>query len=151
MPTGIETSPELVAEFRAHYLYSGNASESAKKVGLPDRTGRDIARELIDDPSFAEDRRRLRASALEELTAMRLRVARRSLKRFEAKAPEPLRNANGEIPVPDRRADFGRLVLEAEKNAHALAKIGTGDEPSKGGVTRVEVVFTDGDAGNAAD
>jgi phage terminase small subunit len=130
MPTGIETSPETIAEFRAHYLYSGNASESARAVGLPDRTGRDIAARLAEDTSFAADRRRLRDTALDELVAMRMRVARVALERFEAPAPAPLVGANGEIPQMDRRPDFGKLVMDAEKNAQALAKI-ENPEPDK--------------------
>lgn len=144
MPAGVETSPEVVAEFRAHYLYSGNAAESARKVGIPERTGRDLAATLVDDPSFAADRRKLRATALEELTAMRMRVARKALSRFEAKAPEPILTATGAIPQQDKRPEFGRLVLDAEKNAQALAKVESGGGEGGEKPTRIEVVFTDG-------
>jgi phage terminase small subunit len=139
MPTGVDTSPEQVAEFRAHYLYSGNASESARKVGIPERTGRDLAQSLIDDPDFAADRRRLRDTSLQELVAMRGRVARRALRRFEAKAPAAIITATGAVVPQDKRADFGKLVLEAEKNAHALAKVESGGNDERPGTTEVHI------------
>lgn len=133
MPAGNETSPEVVAEFRAHYLYSGNASESARAVKLPERTGRDIARQLVNDESFAADRRLLRSAALEELIAMRTRVAQKALERFEADLEVPEVSEDAMVTVIDKRADYGKLVLDAEKNAHNLAKLeGDADEPNVG-------------------
>jgi|SRR6478735_934842 len=126
MPAGVETSPEVVAEFRAHYLYSGNAAESARAVNLPERTGRDIARMLVDDDDFAEDRRMLRKSALEELVAKRMRVAQIALERFESETGGiDVKSFGGEdatTVITDKRGDYGKLVLDAEKNAHNLAK-----------------------------
>lgn len=133
MPAGVETSPEVVAEFRAHYLYSGNAAESARAVDIPERTGRDIARQLVNDPDFAADRRLLRSAALEELIAMRMRVSQRALERFEADLEMPEVSEEGTVTVIDKRADYGKLVLDAEKNAHNLAKLeGDGEEPAVG-------------------
>jgi phage terminase small subunit len=136
---GAETPVELVAKFRAHYLYSGNASESARKVGIDERTGRDIARRLLNDEDFAEDRRLLRATALEELVAARMRVMRKSLARFLNKAEMPdVVGENANVTIIDKRPDYGKLVLEAEKNAHNLARFDaekSGDLPPEGGVT----------------
>ena len=95
MAQGVPTPEETVAEFRAHYLYSGNASESAKQVGIDERTGRGIARKLLDDKEFSEARRRLRASALEELVAARMRVMNKALERFEGDADMPASIADG--------------------------------------------------------
>jgi hypothetical protein len=127
MPAGVPTDEETVAEFRAHYLFSGNASESAKAVGIPERTGRDIAARLIEDSSFAEDRRRLRAIALDELVAMRMRIARGSLGRFEDEhGGIDVKTFGGDegatVSITDKRHEYGKLVLEAEKNAQHLAK-----------------------------
>lgn len=107
-------SEETRAEFRAHYLFSGNASESARHVKVPERTGNEWAKALSADESFVADRRALQTRALSELVAMRMRVARKSLERHE----EP--SFEGEI---DKRPDYGKLVIEAEKAAHNLAKI----------------------------
>lgn len=139
MPAGTPTPEHLVAAFRASYLYSGNASASAREVGLEERTGRDLALKLIDDSAFAADRRKLRASALEELVAKRMRVAQVALDRFEGEleAPEPF-EGGPPITVIDKRSDYGKLVLEAEKNAHNLAKFDaerSGEIAAPGAVT----------------
>jgi phage terminase small subunit len=123
MAQGVPTPEETVARFRAHYLYSGNAAESARAVGIPETTGRDLARRLSHEPDFALARRELRAQALEELIAMRSRVAQTALARFEGDLPVPDVGADGMVTVIDKRADYGKLVLESEKNAHNLAKI----------------------------
>lgn len=132
---GHPTSLSVKEEFRAHYLYSGVASESARHVGIPERTGREFASELTGDPEFAAARRTLRAQALEEAVAMRRRVAEKALERFEGEAPM------GEGAI-DRRPDFGKLVLEAEKNAHNLAKIDNPLDPDKSGKTEVHIHMT---------
>ena len=150
MTRGVDTPENVVAEFRAHYLYSGNASESARKVGLNENTGRDLARKLVSDEEFAAARRALRASALEELVAMRLRVAQKALDRFEGELPEPAPAAEG-MPAPvviDKRADYGKLVLEAEKNAHALAKLDSGSGDEQGGTTEVHIHLAPGAEGD---
>ena len=126
------TSAAKVAEFRAHYLYSGNASESAEAVGIPKSTGRDLARKLRDEEDFVTDRRALRALALDELVAMRMRVARKALRRFnDDTPPEP-----GEI---DKRPDYGKLVIEAEKSAQHLAKV-EGEEPPQRAPVTINIV-----------
>lgn len=132
MTKGVPTPLEKVEEFRAHYLYSGNASESARAVGIPDRTGRDIAEVLVNDESFAEARRVLRARALDELVAMRMRVAKKALARFDDDTPPEHPEAI------DKRPDYGKLVIEAEKAAHNLAKVTGPTEESAG---RAEVTI----------
>lgn len=124
MASGSPTPLETVERFRAHYLYSGNASESARKVGLPESTGRDIAQQLVDDPEFVEARRRLRTRALDDLVALRMRIANKAASRMLGSLPMPESVSSGAtVTIVDKRADYGKLVLEAEKNAHHLAKI----------------------------
>lgn len=129
MPAGVDTSPETIARFRAHYLFSGNAAESAREVGIPERTGRDLAMRLVEDPEFAADRRKLRAGELEESIMARRRVREKALERFESETGGiDVKDfggdkAGGAVVITDKRADYGKLVLEAEKNAHNLAKI----------------------------
>ena len=101
------------AKFRAHYLYSGNASKSARELGMNERTGRHLAFHMSLEPEFIEDRRKLQAQYLDELIAMRQQVANKALKRF---------NAANRAEI-DKRPDYGKLVLEAEKNAHGIAKL----------------------------
>lgn len=143
MPHGVKTDEEVVAQFRAHYLYSGNVSKSARAVGLAVSTGRDIARRLVDDPEFTKARRQLRAQALDELVQMRMQVARTSLKRFATR--ELVTQGGGENAVViDKSPEYGRLVLDAEKNAQHLAKF---DAEKNGEIAekpkRIEVILTD--------
>lgn len=121
---GSVTPEETIAAFRAHYLYSGNASESARDAGIDERTGRDIARKLIDDPDFTEARRFLRATALEELVAARMRVMKTALERFEEDLDVPIIPEGNRAPITvvDKRGEYGKIVLDAEKNAHSLAR-----------------------------
>lgn len=120
---GVPTDEETIAKFRAAYLYSGNASKCARDLNLPERTGRWIAEWLSEQPDFAEDRRKLRARALEELIAMRTRVAETAAERFEDDLFIPEVGEGSNVTIIDKRPDYAKVVLEAEKNAHNLAKI----------------------------
>jgi phage terminase small subunit len=134
---GVPTPTDVEAEFRAHYLYSGNAAASARAVGIPNRTGNEIANRLLDDPDFAEARRRLRARALDELVALRMRVANKAASRMLGALPMPEHVSDGaNVTIIDKRAEYGRLVLDAEKNAQHLAKLdGEEKQVAGGGVT----------------
>lgn len=127
MPQGVPTPEDQLARFRAHYLYSGNASESARAVELPESTGRDLAQRLVDDPEFVAARRKLRAQEVDECVAARRRVRQTALERFESETGGiDVRQFGGEdasVVITDKRHEYGKLVLDAEKNAHNLAKI----------------------------
>jgi hypothetical protein len=124
MPQGVPTEDEVVAEFRARFLYSGNASAVSREMGIPERTGRKIAERLEDDPSFAEDGRKLRDRALHRHVAMRLAVCEKAAERYhdENGGIEVKRFGEDNVTIVDKRAEHGRLVLEGEKNAHSLAR-----------------------------
>lgn len=140
MAQGEPTPEHVVAEFRARYIYSGNASAVARELDIEERTGRRLAERLEDDPTFAEDVRKLHARVAWKHTAMRLRVAEKALERFEGELPELAPSADGVAPVViDKRADYGRLVLEAEKNSHNLAKLESGSGDEQSGTTEVHI------------
>ncbi len=142
------TTAEQEADFRAHYLYSGNASESARSIGINERTGRDMAARLSEEESFASDRRKMRARALEELVAKRMRVADTALARFEDELPMPEHvDEGGHVTIIDKRSDYGKLVLEAEKNAHNLAKA---ENPGDAGKPAEVHIHVTGPGGQAA-
>jgi hypothetical protein len=122
MPHGVPTDEATLAEFRAEYLYSGNASAVGRKLDIPERTARKIAERLEDDPSFAEDGRKMRARTLDRLIAMRMTIAETAQERYLGDLPIPAVSEGGTVNVIDKRADDGKLVLEAEKNAQNLAK-----------------------------
>lgn len=134
---GSRTPDDVRARFRAEYLISGNASASARKVGLPESTGRDLAQQLCEEPDFVEARRKLRANALEELVAMRMQVARLALKRARKKKADEYAFESGGAVI-DKRPDWAKLVLDAEKNAHALAKVESADS-GQGTPQQVEI------------
>jgi hypothetical protein len=123
MPHGVPTDETTLAKFRASYLYSGNAAESARQLGIPTRTGQQLAAQLSGESSFAEERAALRKRALEELVAMRMRVAQVAMSRLEEDLPIPDKVGDGaSVNIVDRRQDYGKLILDAEKNAHNLAR-----------------------------
>lgn len=131
MTQGSPISQAKKDKFRAEYLLSLNASEAARKVGLPESTGRDLAVKLRKEADFSETRRRLRAEQLDELVTLRMDVARKAKERFEGDLEGEDQAGSGKnVTIIDKRADYGRLVMDAEKNAHNLAKI---DREAEGG------------------
>ena len=122
MTNGVRTPEDVRAKFRAHYLISGNAYASARAIGLPEPTGADIARELKKDPSFIDSQRALHEDYLKELVNARMRIARKAEERALADEADVYNGPQG-ITVVDKRKDWADVVLSAEKNAHALAKV----------------------------
>lgn len=120
---GEPIAQEVIAEFRAQFLYSGNASKVARDMGMSERTGRLIASRLEEEPEFAEECRVLHSHALQRHIAMRLRVAEVAAERLEQDLPIPEVGEGATVTIIDKRADYGRLVLDAEKNALVLARI----------------------------
>lgn len=134
-------------EFRASYLLTGNASLSARQVGINERTARDLANQLVEDPSFANDRRKLRAEFMDECINARMRVMRLAEERVFAEDANIYTDANGGITVIDKRKDWADVVLASEKNAHNLAKLETFEKMNSGqsapAKTEVHVHLTD--------
>lgn len=136
---GSPTDESIVAAFRADYLYTGNAAKSARKVGIPSETGRDIARRLADDAEFAAERRRLRANALDEAERAVMDVVRIGRRRFGEPLPEPKEvGAGGTVVITDRRPDYGKLVIDAHKS---LAQRTRFDDEKDGSVQSGGPVF----------
>lgn len=144
MAQGVPTDAATVEEFRALYLYSGNASACGRKVKLDERTARKIAERLEADPSFAEDGRKLRARALDKLVAMRMSVAEVAHDRYLEDLVIPETVGDGAVvTIIDKRPEHGKLVLDAEKNAQNLAKIESGNGEDRGGTTEVHIHLAD--------
>lgn len=144
MPHGEPTPEHLVAEFRAHYLLSGNAAKSARKIGIPVRTGQEIATRLSCEAEFARERAELRARYLEELVAMRMQMARLAVTRASKKRADQYSFGEGGSVI-DKRPEWAKVVLDAEKNAHALAKT-EGDTGPKGPTGPAVVINLTGEA-----
>lgn len=137
MAQGVKTPEDVLAQFRAEYLISGNASECARKVGIAESTGRDIATELNADEAFGEARRALRAQYLDECVNARMVVMRKAKERALAEEADVYHSEQG-ITVVDNRPKWADVVLVAEKNAHALAKIESGNG-NEGKLTEVHI------------
>jgi hypothetical protein len=131
----------VVSQFRASYLFTKNAAKSAREVGIPERTGRKLALELVNDPEFAEACRRQRALDVEEHAEARRRVRDVALRRFLSKTggiDVKALGQDGPVVITDRRHEYGKLVLDADKNAQSLAKIDADNAPTE--VEPLEVV-----------
>jgi hypothetical protein len=152
MPNGEPTPEAKVAEFRAHFLLSGNAAKTARKVGIPVRTGQDIANRLLVDPQFTRDRADMRASYLDELVFLRQQVARTAAKR--ARAAQADTYQLGPVgTVIDKRPEWAKVLLDAEKNAHALAKAerdGNSDKKPEPTEVHIHLTGVKADDGEAA-
>ena len=144
----LQRNSAMWLEFRHRYLYEGNATKVAKDLGLDTRAGRTCAKNLSEDPEFQEERRALRKRALDELVAMRMEVARKAMERFESDTVDlgggDIEDAKANVTVIDKRPDYGKLVIEAERSAHHLAKMDAGEKAGQDRPTRIELVLTDG-------
>lgn len=150
MAQGVKTSADKVAKFRAEYLTCGNASEAARRVGLEIYTGCNLANKLNQDESFQNERKSLRARYLEECIAMRMDVTREAQRLAYAEPVVPDGNGKGPVIVNDARPQYMRAVIDAEKNAHHLAKLEDGPE-ERGGPVNVIVCPTPEAAERAAE
>ncbi len=129
------TPEEQIAEFRAEYLYSGNASATGRKLGIGERTARRLAEEYEAEPAFAEHVRVLRARYLGRLMDMRMSIAETAHSRFHDETGGiDVREFGGEektVVITDKRHEYGKLVLDAEKNAQSIAKLDKPDGDAK--------------------
>lgn len=148
MTRGLPTDQAKIDEFRALYLVGGSICGSAEKVGIPQRTAYDIAGRLEEDPSFARDREKLQTGALKRLVAMRMRVAEVAQDRFENGSVDE-KTYGEDVTIVDKRPDYGRLVIEAERNAQHLSKLENGPS-DRGGPVNVIVCPTPEAAERAA-
>jgi hypothetical protein len=123
MAYGVPTDEDLKSKFRASYLFTGNASKSGRELGIPDRTARKLAQELVSDSEYAEHCRRQRALDIEEHAEARRAVRRIALSRFKSKTGGvDVKDYGDNVVITDRRHEYGKLILDSEKNAQALAR-----------------------------
>jgi hypothetical protein len=146
MTQGVPTEESVVAEFRARYLYSRNASKIGRELNIGDRTARRLAEECEADKEFADAVRNIRVRAVDRLLGLAVSVAETAHSRYLDDLPMPTNVAEGaSVTVIDKRSEDGKLVLEAAKHAANLAKFDK--ESSSGGdkPRRLEIILTDRD------
>lgn len=78
------------AEFRKHYLLSGNRSAAARAVGISPWAGFRLAKECNADADFVAARQEMYTSALRDAEQMMLSAIETAMERFEAGAPDPM-------------------------------------------------------------
>jgi hypothetical protein len=151
MAQGVPTEEAVVAEFRARYLYSRNASKIGREMNIGERTARRLAEECERDDAFAESVRNIRVRAVDRLVALSMSVAEAAHERYLNDLPMPETvGENASVTIIDRRADDGKLVLEATKNAMNLAKFDADrDGAGKDEPRRLEIILTDREAPEA--
>jgi hypothetical protein len=133
--------------FRADFLYSGNASESARRVGINDRTARIFANELYKDPTFTEARRELRARALEEAERRLEEVGRVAMRRFKGRGPSIPEGVEG-VTIVDKRPDYGKLVVDVHRSLSTRTKndadIAKAAQPAPSDAPAINIFLADG-------
>ncbi len=143
MAQGVPTDEAVFSRFRASYLFTKNAAKSAREVGIEERTARNLALRLVDDPEFSEACRRQRALDVEEHAEARRRVRDKSLERFESDdggIDVKRLGADGDtVVITDKRYEYGKLVLDADKGAQSLAKLDHEREPADAGPLEVVI------------
>lgn len=111
MAQGVPTPDDKKLEFAAEYLRTGSPAQAARKAGLPERTGYDLADRLDEDPGFTERRSRLHARVLDRAEAAVVRAIDVLSDRIE-NATEILGGGKDDRPVTvvDKAADYGRSI-----------------------------------------
>lgn len=141
MPHGVRTPEEQELEFRKHYLVTGNASGSARAVGLPITTGQDLATRALADPEFVRAREEMRARVLPDAERMLISGLEIAMERLATEAPTPkelaalaleygLKSASYQDPRPAYfrgmsaavAALTGQRRLDAEKNGEITGR-----------------------------
>ena len=128
MTAGSRTEEHTIAEFRAHYLLTGNASKSARSVGISERTGRQLATEAHDDLEFAEACRKSRARALSDVARILVRNVERADDAIES-------TYQGEVQTTWQAA---RFIADAHKSLVAAEKL---DAERKGEISGAALVI----------
>lgn len=145
MAQGVPTEESVVAEFRARYLYSRNASKIGREMKLGERTARRLAEECEADQAFADAVRNIRVRAVDRLLGLALDIAETAHGRYLDPLPMPENVEKGAmITIVDKRFEDGKLVMEAAKHAANLAKFDS-DKALPEKAQRIEIVLTDGE------
>lgn len=117
--------PQARLRFRAEYLLTNSPYRARNNMAndpdcewpISQGTATAWAKELREDQEFRAEQKAITDDYLGELVAARMRIARTAEDRFMG--PQ-----EGEV---DNRPQYARVVIDAERNAHYLAKLITPD------------------------
>ena len=134
MTRGSATPDDVEFEFRKHYLTTGNASASAKAVGIPISTGTELAKRAVADPEFVKARDEIRARILPDAERMLMSGLELALERMNEPPPTPQELAHlassfelKSIGYQDPRPNYFRGMSAA---VSALAQVKKNEQPS---------------------
>jgi hypothetical protein len=148
MPQGVPTPDYIEVEFRKHYLVTGNIRAAARQAKIPATTGHDLATRALADPEFVQARAAMYARALPDAERMLIGGMEIAYDRLEA-GPEAvvssdMKDGASKITIQDPGPAYLRGIADGVKVLTAIRK--TTDPAGDGTPTRIEVIFTDGDA-----
>jgi hypothetical protein len=111
MADGVRTRDEIRVQFAEEFLLSGNAAATSRKIGIPVRTGNDIARSLEADAEFAKARHELLTHALDRGKTMALGLLETTAARAK-KRPRELPVGEGGLMIHDKGPDYARAFAD---------------------------------------
>lgn len=84
MAQGVPTPPDVEAEFRKHYLVTGNIRAASRQVKISHSTGQDLADRANKDSAFVQARAAMYARALPDAERMLIGALEIAYDRLEA-------------------------------------------------------------------
>lgn len=151
MPNGVPTPEDKRNEFAAKYLELNSARGAARAVGLPERTGIDLARECDADPEFTRIRSEQRARVLGAVEAKLLGIADKVTERIESPDLTPrelaalaVENNLKSFSYQNPKPQYLKGLVDFYK-AIAAQRKGEVERATGAGISgqRIEVVLTD--------
>ena len=122
MSRGTPLTDDVKRRFMNAFLACGSVSIAARRVGIPIRTGNDLARHLEKTPKFAKRRRELYARALDRAEFAVMGAIDVCARRMHT-APEKLAGPNGSVmSVHDKGPEYARAVADLARTVQAQRK-----------------------------
>lgn len=145
MAQGSRTPAAQEQEFRKHYLVTGNASASARAVGLSIHTGTALAKRAVKDARFTKAREEMRARLLPDAECMLRTSLEIAHERLNEDPPKPkelfalaasygLKSASYQDPRPA----YFKGIIDAVKVIGGLERLAA---ERRGEITPSEVVI----------
>lgn len=132
---GNKTPADIEAVFAEEYLRTGIATIAAKKAGIPERTGREVAERLEENPDFAARRRALLTRGLDRVETMLIKSCETAAKRISKKPVVT------EMGLADNGHHYLRALSDAHRSLVARRKMDHDVAPENKQTGPVEVIF----------
>jgi hypothetical protein len=145
MAHGSRVPDDVRLKFAEEFLRTGNASASARKVGIPKTTGTDLAKELEGNEEFVQARASLLTHVLARAESMASELLELTASRAKRK-PRELPMGEGGITIHDKSPDYVRAFSDLYRavQQHAKHKLDSNQNKSKIGPVTISFQI-DGD------